>query len=1627
MSLVPTENVKDFFEALDREIDSRLKGQDRELLRGLSRAHFRDFPLDELKGILIGDVYGALFHWWNRLQENDPQVPLVEVFNPSVEENGWLSTNSIVTVLVRDMPFLVDSIRLELNRRSINIHTIHSSVVTVARDKEHRLIDLIPRSEEPPDSQREAIIHLEISRHSSADEREDIVEGLRDVLDDVACVVADFHSMRERMRSAVQELEAHCPKKCDDDDINESRDFIHWLLDNHFTFLGVSEYRVADDAEGNRSLIEDPEARLGLMCKRDGPSVMFPFHEMKPAAERALLSSEALVFSKSSIRSRVHRAVYPDYVTVKRFDQSGQAIGEVRFVGLYTSGVYAVSPYRIPLVRKKVERVMASSGFRAEGHEAKDLQHVLDIFPRDELIQSDEDELRRTAMGIMRIQERRKVRLFVRRDIYGRFVSCLLFVPRDLFDSSVRKQVNEILADAFEAQESEYTVRLSESVLAQMHFTLRVDPATSPDCDLRSLEEKIIDVTRTWHHQFLDALIDGFGEEQGTSISREFEGAFPASYESQVDPRAAVNDIRTIHELSVDADIELNLYRPIGSRPGSLRLRLFQLETRLILSDVMPLLEHMGLRVMSEHPYEIEYNSGKTVWIYDFRLEFENAENLDIERVRKGFSEAFKQIWHGKSESDAFNHLILVANLNWRKVGILRSYARYMRQLNFQFSQTYIADTLSKHIEISQAIVGMFVARFDPALAGDEVAQSAAEAERVEEIVSALENVPSLDEDLIIRKYLSLIKGTVRTNYFQTNSEGEPHSYLSFKFTPMSIPEIPLPRPEYEIFVYSSRVEGVHLRGGGVARGGLRWSDRMQDYRTEVLGLMKAQQVKNAVIVPVGAKGGFVAKNLPANGTRDEIQQEGVACYQTFIQGLLEITDNRVDGEVVAPTNVVRKDGDDAYFVVAADKGTASFSDVANEISIAKKFWLGDAFASGGSVGYDHKKMGITARGAWVSVRQHFSERGVDIQEEDFSVVGIGDMSGDVFGNGMLLSKHIRLLAAFNHLSILIDPDPNPAESFNERQRMFDMPRSNWTDYNADLISKGGGVFSRNAKSIPISPEMKKCFAIEDDRLTPDGLIRRLLVAPVDLLWNGGIGTYVKSREQSHADVGDKTNDAVRVNGSELRCKVVGEGGNLGLTQLGRVEYALTGGAINTDFIDNVGGVDCSDHEVNIKILLNQTVLDGTITEKNRRTLLKSMTGSVTDLVLGNSFHQGQAISLAEQQALLRMGEYRRFIRALENSGTLDPKLEFIPDDEALVERFAQGKGLVRPELSVLMSYSKVFLKKELVKTDIAEDPYLSRAIETAFPGLLLDRFRDQVYAHRLKTEIIANELANDLVNHVGFTFVHRLMESTGTTVSEVVRAYVTTRDIFELSSVWKRIEQIDGNVGVDCKLKLMLRLMKLLRRSSRWCLRNHRCEFDAGDQVKQFQEPVGLILRTLPDVLKGVLKEDWEIGKAEMLESGIPEDLAHDLASLPHFHSCLGIVEAGRVTGASIERVTETFFAVGESLQLHWFVKLVSGMTVESYWQALARQSALEDLDWQQRAITVSVLESTAENETVQSGVERWMASYGTLITRWQAMLTELQGGGSSDFAVISVALRELLDLAQASAHHAHDEKRCD
>jgi glutamate dehydrogenase len=929
------------------------------------------------------------------------------------------------------------------------------------------------------------------------------------------------------------------------------------------------------------------------------------------------------------------------------------------------------------------------------------------------------------------------------------------------------------------------------------------------------------------------------------------------------------------------------------------------------------------------------------------------------------------------------------------------------------FDLGYIASTLNNHTEIARELTRLFKTRFYLArkLTAEDLDDKQQRLEQA--ILTALDDVQVLNEDRILRRYLDLIKATLRTNFYQPDGNGQNKSYFSFKFNPKLIPELPKPVPKFEIFVYSPRVEGVHLRFGNVARGGLRWSDREEDFRTEVLGLVKAQQVKNSVIVPVGAKGGFLPRRLPLGGTRDEIAAEGVACYRIFISGLLDITDNLKDGGVVPPANVVRHDDDDPYLVVAADKGTATFSDIANGIAIDYGFWLGDAFASGGSAGYDHKKMGITARGAWVGVQRHFRERGINVQQDPITVIGIGDMAGDVFGNGLLMSDKLQLVAAFNHLHIFIDPNPDPATSFVERKRLFDLPRSAWSDYDTSIMSEGGGIFPRSAKSIAISPQMKERFAIEADRLTPTELLHALLKAPVDLLWNGGIGTYVKASTESHADVGDKANDALRVNGNELRCKVVGEGGNLGMTQLGRVEFGLHGGATNTDFIDNAGGVDCSDHEVNIKILLNEVVQGGDMTEKQRNQLLGSMTDEVAGLVLGNNYKQTQALSLAARRARERIAEYKRLMADLESRGKLDRAIEFLPSEEQLAERLAAGQGLTRAELSVLISYSKIDLKEQLLKSLVPDDDYLTRDMETAFPPSLVSKFADAMRRHRLKREIVSTQIANDLVNNMGITFVQRLKESTGMSPANVAGAYVIVRDIFHLPHWFRQIEALDYQVPAEIQLTLMDELMRLGRRATRWFLRSRRNEQDAGRDSAHFGPKIAQLGLKLDELLEGPTRERWMVRYQSFVDAGVPELLARMVAGTTHLYTLLPIIEASDVTGHDPAQVAKAFFAVGSALDLTWYLQEISNLPVENNWQALAREAFRDDIDLQQRAITISVLQMADAPEDMDARVALWAEQHRVMVERWRAMLDDLRNATGTDYAMYAVANRELVDLA--------------
>jgi len=1576
---------------------------------------FGIIALDELTQRRLADLVGCTLSSWRLLERFDHNQPEVRVFNPDYEKHGWQSTHTAVEVLHRDIPFLVDSVRMELNRRGYSIHTLQNNVLNVRRNAAGELLAILPKGSQGKDVSQEALMYLEIDRCANVSELRTLEKVLQEVLEEVRLAVADFQPMKAKAQELLTWLDK-AKLKVDAAELAEIKVFMSWMLDNHFTFLGYEEFTVVDEAGGGR-MVYDEKSLLGL-SKRLRSGLKSDELHIEQEALNYLREPKLLSFAKAAHPSRVHRPAYPDFVSIRELDAKGKVVKECRFMGLYTSAVYTESVWHIPYIRRKIAEIEQRSGFDSTAHLGKELSQVLEVLPRDDLFQTPVDELFNTAISIVQIQERNKLRLFLRKDPYGRFCYCLAYVPRDVYSTETRLKIQQILMDRLGASDCEFWTYFSESVLARVQFILRVDPKNKVQIDSARLEQEVIQACRSWKDDYSSLVVESFGEAQGTQVLSQFPNGFPAGYRERFAPHSAVVDMQHLLSLSDERQLVMSFYQPLAQGEQQLHCKLYHADTPLALSDVLPILENLGLRVLGEFPYRLRHQNGREFWIHDFAFTTAAGMEVDIQQLNDTLQDAFVHIVNGEAENDAFNRLVLTAAMPWRDVALLRAYARYLKQIRLGFDLGYIASTLVNHVDIAKELVRLFRTRFYLArkLTAEDLADKQQKLEQA--ILAALDNVAVLNEDRILRRYLDLIKATLRTNFFQTAADGQNKSYFSFKLNPRAIPDMPKPVPKFEIFVYSPRVEGVHLRGGKVARGGLRWSDREEDFRTEVLGLVKAQQVKNAVIVPVGAKGGFVPRRLPIGGSRDEIQAEAIACYRIFISGLLDITDNLKEGEVVPPANVVRHDEDDPYLVVAADKGTATFSDIANGIAAEYGFWLGDAFASGGSAGYDHKGMGITAKGGWVSVQRHFRERSIDVQKDHTTVIGIGDMAGDVFGNGLLLSEKLQMVAAFNHMHIFIDPNPDAAKSFIERKRLFDLPRSSWADYDTSLISAGGGIFLRSAKSIAISPEMKERFDISADKLAPTELLNALLKAPVDLLWNGGIGTYVKASYESHADIGDKANDALRVNGNELRAKVVGEGGNLGMSQLGRVEFCLNGGASNTDFIDNAGGVDCSDHEVNIKILLNEIVAAGDMTEKQRNKLLAEMTDAVGNLVLGNNYKQTQALSLAQRRARERIGEYKRLIVALEADGKLDRAMEFLPSDEQLAERTANGHGLTRPELSVLISYSKIDLKESLLKSLVPDDDYLAREMETAFPPLLAKKFGEPMRRHRLKREIVSTQIANDLVNHMGITFVQRLKESTGMSAANVAGAYVIVRDVFRLPHWWKQIEALDYKVPAELQLQLMDELMRLGRRATRWFLRNRRNELDAARDVGHFAPRVAELAGRLDELLEGPAREQWLARFQSYVEAGVPEELARVVAGTSHLYTLLPIIEASDVTSTETSEVAAAYFAVGGALELSWYLQQITNLPVENNWQALAREAFRDDLDWQQRAITVSLLQMPDAPRDIEARSLLWLEQNQALVGRWRAMLGELRAASGTDYAMYAVANRELLDLAQSAQH---------
>ncbi len=1613
-SLIGVRSRQTLLEDLDSMAAANLSKAEVEPFKAFVRRYLDNYPMEDWESRQVRDLYSCCVGLWYFLKQGPGESGRVKVFNPNLDEHDWECGRTVIHVLQADMPFLVDSIRLELRRRELAIHLIKSTVMPVARDSQGKLVDIQADTDEVDAAEavaceKEALVYVEVNLLTGEEEHTDIANSLLSVLKDVAGVVEDYYPMLTKVSEIAQNLDQHAS------DTEEALAFLSWMPDAHFTFLGYREFDYLKQ-KGKEGLREKAGSRLGIFKKLPEGGEFIPEKDFRPGMSTFYDCPDIVYFSKSSTRSNVHRSIYPDYIVVKKFDEEGQVCGEVRFLGLFTYSVYTISPTRIPIVRQKTDAVMKRSGLDPAGHDGKNLRRVIENFPRDELFQSDETTLFNNVMAVASINERHIVRVIMREDPFGHFVNCMVYVPRESYNTQVRIEIENLIGSALDTSDFDSTTYFSESALARAQFIFKVDPDQELDYDVKQLEAAIVDITRGWKDHLQASLIEHHGETRGIKLFSEFKEAFSQGYQESFDARTAVHDIEMLMGLESDSDLAMNFYHPVTADTNTMYFKIMHLHDPVELSDVIPILENLGLRVLGEHPFKIKAKRG-VVWLHDFELTLALPITIDVHAVRNLFEQAFSAIWRGKSENDPFNKLVLGARLNWREVYLLRTYARYMKQTAFNSSHEYIADTLSAHPDITRNIVALFKAFFDPRVKHG----TDKDEERIErlsnKILDALDGVANLNEDKVLRRYYELLCGTLRTNFFQQDSDGNVKTYISIKFSPRDIPDIPEPRPLFEIFVYSPRMEGVHLRGGKVARGGLRWSDRLQDYRTEVLGLVKAQQVKNAVIVPNGAKGGFVAKNLNAEMTRDEFQKEGVACYKIFIQGLLDITDNLVEGKIIPPENVRRRDSDDPYLVVAADKGTATFSDIANEISNQYNHWLGDAFASGGSQGYDHKGMGITARGGWVSVQRHFREKGIDIQSQDFTVVGIGDMSGDVFGNGMLLSQHICLVGAFNHMHIFIDPTPDAKKTYAERKRLFEMPRSSWADFNSELISKGGGIFPRTAKSIKITPEMKDVFAITEDRLAPSDLISALLKAPVDLLWNGGIGTYVKASGEAHSVVGDKANDSLRVNGRDLRCKVVGEGGNLGMTQLGRVEYCLNGGACNTDFIDNAGGVDCSDHEVNIKILLDELVSNGELTVKHRNQFLAEMTDEVAGLVLQNNYRQTQAISIAEHQALARVNEYRRFINFLEAEGRLDRQLEFLPSDEEIVERQGKNKSLARPELAILISYAKVMLKEILGESSIADDDYVAKQIETAFPLKLRSKYKKEMYSHRLRREIVGTQVANDFVNNLGITAAHRLLETTGANLVEIAKAYIIARDIFRMEDFQQYIKSLDNQVPALFQMEIMINMIRRVRRGTRWFLRNRRGGLDPVKEVSVFKDSMAKVQQLTADVLDGWAREEWQERKQKLVEQNVPPEWVAQLATPDNLFSGLGVVEASLLVKVDINEVAEVFFMLMDRLSLNWFATQLSEVNVESYWQAVARESFIDDLEAQLRKLTIALVKLKSSDGWPRI-LDRWEEKNRYLVDRWKSMVREVKGAQVTDYAMFSVALRELIDLTQATEH---------
>jgi glutamate dehydrogenase len=1558
---------------------------------------------------------------WKTAAQHKPGKPSVRAYKPDAKKDGWTASRTVVDIVTEDMPFLVDSVSSEMNRRGLTVHLVVHPILKVKRDTLGRLQRILDPGEPEDGARLESWMHIEVDEETPDGQR-DIEKSVLKVLDDVRLAVQDWRPMRERMARIIDDFR-HTSGPAPLEEANEVREFLRWIHDNNFTFLGSRDYKISGSGP-KTSVAVDKKSALGILRDLDMSVLTYAADSSKiPPEVRAFISDPGLiVVTKSNQRSTVHRPVHMDAIGIKSFDKDGKVTGLRIFVGLFTSAAYNRSPRDIPLLRRRLQQVLERAGLQPGSHDGKAMTNILETYPRDELFQISEEQLLETAMGILHLQDRQRVALFMRQDNFGRFVSCMIYVPRDRYTMNMRERMQDILCEALNGRVSNFSTTLGDAPLARVYLIIATEPGKLPAYYAKGLENKLTRAARTWADDLAEALTQAVGEKEGLRLTRRFQNAFGPGYTAQYSAEDAVTDIEVIEESLTAERIGLHLYRPEGAPGNQVRFKVYHPGTAVPLSDALPVFEHMGFRVIDENPHEVSCDDGngggvKTLMIHDFGLETRDGGDVDIPAIKDKFEDAFARVWRGEIESDGFNALVARGGLDWREVLILRAYCRCLRQMGIPYSQTYMEQTLAKHLGLANMIVQLFMIRM--AISKQTTAERDKKAAALHaKMRDALEAVTSADEDRILTRFINLVDATLRTNFFQPAADGGDKPYVSFKFNSRLIDDLPKPRPLREIFVYSPRVEGVHLRFGFVARGGLRWSDRPEDFRTEILGLVKAQQVKNAVIVPVGSKGGFVVKRPPTDGGRDAFMAEGIECYKTLIRGLLDVTDNLKGTRVVPPKSVYRWDDDDPYLVVAADKGTATFSDIANGVSMDYGHWLGDAFASGGSVGYDHKGMGITAKGAWESVKRHFREIDTDIQNEDFTVVGVGDMSGDVFGNGMMLSKHIKLQGAFNHMHIFVDPDPDPAKTHAERVRLFNLGRSSWSDYDTKKISKGGGIYERSAKAIKLTPEARACFGLTKDTVSPNELIQAMLRAPVDLLWFGGIGTYIKGQTESSTDVGDRANDAIRINGQDVQAKVVGEGANLGCTQKGRIEYAMKGGRLNTDSIDNSAGVDCSDHEVNIKVLLGAVVAKGGLTEAQRNKLLARMTDEVGELVLKHNYNQTQAISSIQAKGAHTLDNQIRLMRLLEKRGLLERAVEFLPDDEQLSERAAQHKGLTRPELSVLIAYAKNWLYDELLKSDLPDDPFLLDEIVQYFPSDLRQKYLPEMKTHRLKREIIATRVTNSMVNRVGDTFVTEFMEKTGRQPAEIARAYTIAREVLRTRLIWAEIEALDNKVPTRAQTSMLADLNRLLEWVTLWFLRNGKKGLDIGAHVSEFGAGMAELADHISAVVPKHYIDDMKNRAKPYLDDGVPPALAHKVAHLVNLYSAPDIVGLANRRKMDVREVAKVYFALGTRFRLGRLRAAASNLESEDHWQQLAVAALVEEVYSHQLALASNALDHLGKvGKDTDKAIAAWVVRNQAAVDQTEVLLNELWTTEVNDLSMVAVASRQLRALADAQA----------